>query len=153
MWPPEGCGIGQNDVVADDAIVRDVSVGHHQRVAADASHPAALDRAPVDGDKLANLVVVADLEPRGFAGVGDVLRRHADRAEGKEAIVRADFRRSFDGDVRNQMAAFAQFDLRPNHAIGADLAGGMDLGAGIDDGRGMNLCGSLRHGIRLRCDC
>src|SRR6185312_7309042 len=130
-------------------IVRDVSVGHDQRVTAHARHPAALDGAPVDGDKLANLVVVADLEPGGFAGVSDVLRRHADRTEGKEAVVRADFRRSLDGDVRNQMAAFAHFDFRANHAIGADLAGGMNLRARIDDGCGMNQCGSFWRGVRL----
>ena len=83
----EGRGVGQNDVVADVAIVRDVGVSHHQYMAAHASQSAALDGAAVDGDKLANLVMVADLEPRGFAGVGEVLRRHADRAEGKEAVV------------------------------------------------------------------
>ena len=66
------------------AIVRDVGVSHDQHVAAHAGQSAAFHRAAVDGDKLANLVVVADLEPRGFAGVGEVLRRHADRAEGKE---------------------------------------------------------------------
>ena len=75
----QGRGIGQDDVVADDAIVRDMGVGHDQRVAANAGQSAALDGAAVDGDKLANLVVVADLEARRFAGVGDVLRRHADR--------------------------------------------------------------------------
>ena len=67
-------------MVADDAIMRDMGVGHDQRVAANASQSAALDGAAVDGDKLANLVVVANLEARRFTGVSDVLRRHADRS-------------------------------------------------------------------------
>ena len=134
----QGRGVGQNHVVADVAIVRDVGVSHHQGVAAHAGQSAALDGAAVDGDELANLVVVADFEPGRFAGVGQVLRRHADRAEGKEAIVCADPGRSFDGDVRNQVAAFAQFDLRTDHAIRADLAGRMNLRARIDNGGGMN---------------
>src|ERR1700687_3721880 len=91
--PPQGCGIGQDDVVADDAIVCNMRIGHDQRVTAYAGHSAALDRTPVDGDKLANFVVVSDLETCWFTGVGEVLWRHADRREGKETIVRPDFGR------------------------------------------------------------
>ena len=83
----EGRSVGQNDVVADVAIVRDVGVSHDQYMASHASQAAALDGAAVDGDELANLVMVTDLEPSGFAGVGEVLRRHADRAKRKEAVV------------------------------------------------------------------
>ena len=83
----EGRGVGQNDVVADVAIVRDVGISHNQYMASHASQTAALDGPAVDGDKLANLVMVTDLEPSRFAGVGEVLRRHADRAKRKEAVV------------------------------------------------------------------
>src|ERR1700690_3103045 len=84
----QGCGVGQDDVIADKAIVRDVGVSHDQGMTTYASNAATLHGAPIDGDKLANLVVVADLEPRGFAGVGDVLRRQPNRREGIETIVR-----------------------------------------------------------------
>ena len=118
----QGRGVGQNHVIADVAIVRDVGVGHDQRVAADPSQPAAFDGAAIDGDELADFVVIADFEARGLAGVGQVLRRHSDRAEGKESIVGADPVGPFDGDVRHQIATLAQFNLGPDHAIRANLA-------------------------------
>ena len=95
----QGRGVGQDDVVSDHAIVRDVGVSHDQGVVANTSDSAAFDGAAVDGDKLANLVVIADLEAGGFPGVGKILRRHADRTEGKKAVVRTDFGRPFDGHV------------------------------------------------------
>jgi len=125
-------------VVSDKAIVRDVGVGHDQRVAAHAGEPAAFDRAAINCDELANLIVIADFETGGLARVGQVLRRHPDRTEWEETIVRADPAWAFDGHVRNQAAVFAQFHFRADHAIRADLAGGMNLGARINDGRGMN---------------
>jgi len=49
-------------VVADDAVVRDVRVGHHKRVAAEfRDHPAAFGAA-VNGRELANHVVVAEFQ-------------------------------------------------------------------------------------------
>src|SRR5882672_2262093 len=41
--PSQSGGIGQDDVVSDGAIMRDVRIRHDQRVTADAGHPAALD--------------------------------------------------------------------------------------------------------------
>src|SRR5882672_4012789 len=121
----QGCGVGQNHVIADIAIVRDMGVSHDQRVAADAGQSAAFDGTAVDSDELANLVVITDFQARRLAGVSQILGRHPDRAEGKEAVVRADFGWPFDGYVGNQTAAFAQFDLGPDHTIRADLAGSM----------------------------
>src|SRR3954467_4881065 len=83
----KGRSIGQNDMVADITVVCDVGVGHNQYMASHARQAAALDRTAVDGDKLTNLVVVTNLEAGPFSGVGEVLRRHTYRAEGKEAIV------------------------------------------------------------------
>ena len=99
---------------------------------------AAFHGAAADGDALANLVVVADLQPRRLAFVGNILRRHADGAERKEGVVGADFRGPFDRHVRHQTAALAQFDLGANHAIRTDLARCRNFCPRIDDGGGMN---------------
>ena len=120
----EGCGIGQNHVVANHAIMRDVGVSHNQDVAAHAGQSAALNGAAVDGNELANLVVVANFQARGFASVGQILRCHPDRAKREEAVVGANLGGPLDGHVRNQMATFSQLDVCPDHAIGADLAEG-----------------------------
>jgi hypothetical protein len=103
--------------------VSDVGVSHDEVVAADAGEASAFDGAAIDGDEFADDIVVADFKSRGFAVVADVLRREADGRERKEVITRADFGRAFDGDVRDQFAAFAQFDVCGDGAVWADFAG------------------------------
>src|SRR5208282_4726705 len=60
-------GRRQDHVVADDAVVRDVRVRHHQRATADFCDHAAAFGAAVDGRELANHIVVADFDDRRFA--------------------------------------------------------------------------------------
>ena len=82
----QGGRISKDHMVPDLAIVGDMSVSHHQRVAPDAGNAAALHCPTVDGDELSDLAVVADFETRGLAGVSQVLRRHADRREGEDSV-------------------------------------------------------------------
>src|SRR5439155_14813150 len=132
------CGIGQNDMVVDRAVMGDVAVGHDERVIADAGQASALCSAAIDGDKFADGVVVADFEARGFALVAQVLRGESDGGEWEEAIAGADLRRAFDYDVRNKFAVFAECDVRADGAVRADLAGSWDFCGGSDYGCGMN---------------
>ena len=74
----QGRRVGQNNVIADFAIMRDVRLSHNQDMAPHASHAAAFYGAAADGNELANLVVVADFKTGRFAGVGQILRRHPD---------------------------------------------------------------------------
>ena len=134
----QSCGVGQDDVVADHAIMRDVGVGHDERVIADASEASAFGRAAIDGDKFADSVVVADFEARGFVFVAQVLRGESDGGEREEAIAGADFCRAFDDDVRDELAGFAEFDVRANSTVGADFAGWVNFRSGIEDGGGMD---------------
>src|SRR5262245_43912951 len=91
-----GRAIDKHRPVADDGVVANMRVGHDQRVAAQASYPAAFDRAPVDGDALSDNVMVADLQARLLASVTDVLRLNSDSAEREKAVVRAGLRRTVD---------------------------------------------------------
>ncbi len=122
--------VSENDVVADATIVGDVGVGHDQGVAAHAGEAAAFYRAAIDGDELANFVVVADLQAGGFSRVSQVLRRHTEGGEGENAIVDPELSGAFDGDMRNKVAAFAEFYIWADHAVRADLARRMNLGSG-----------------------
>ena len=140
--PAQGRAIDQHGVILDHAIVTDVGVGHDEQVAANFGEASALRRAAINGHKLADFVVIADLEAGWFAFVSDVLRRHTDGAEGKESVVGADSGRSFDGHMRRQTATFAKFDVGPDHAIGPDLAGRRNLRARINQGRRMYVHGS-----------
>jgi hypothetical protein len=126
-------------VVTNHAVVPDVSVGHDQRVAANFSKAATFDCTAADSGALANLVVIADFQPSGFASIRNILWRRADGAKGKEAIIDADFGRSFDDDVRYQTTAFAKVDVRADNAVWTNLARRRHFGPGVDDGGGMNI--------------
>jgi len=54
-----------------------VRVSHDEVMAADAGEAPAFDGAAIDGDELANDVVGADFEVRGFAVVAQILRGEA----------------------------------------------------------------------------
>ena len=88
-------------MISNRTIMRDMDVSHEQRVIAHASYSAALHRAAIDGDKLTNLVVVSHFQTGRLPGIGQILRRHADRTKRIKAIVRADRGRSLDSHVRN----------------------------------------------------
>src|SRR5208337_217793 len=132
-----GC-VGHDDVAANLTIMCDVGIGHDQVVAADPGASPALYGAAIDGDKFTNGVMVADLQPRRFAGIADVLRRHANRGKREENVARADFRGTFDGDVREQTAAFGEFHPRPDYAVRPNFARRMYFAFWIDDRCGMN---------------
>ena len=136
--PAQRSRVRHDDVTPNLAIVRNVRISHDQVVIADARASSALHRPAVDGGKLANHVLVANLQPCRFARIGNVLRRQANRSEREESVIRADSSRSFDRDVRNQMAVLAQLHLGPDHAIRPNLARRMYLAFRIDDRRRMD---------------
>ena len=69
---------------------------------------SAAHRAAADGHALADGVAVADLGLGRFAPVLQILRRHADRAEGIEDIARADSRLPVEHHMRDQRALLAE---------------------------------------------
>src|SRR5256885_14610722 len=82
--------VGHDHVVANETIVRNVGVRHEQAVTAELCESAAAGSATMDGDALANMIVVTDLEPRLLALEFQVLRLHSDRDEGKDLVIAAD---------------------------------------------------------------
>src|ERR1700678_2008186 len=125
-------------MVADHRVMSNVRISHDESVASHFRQPSTFDRSPIDRDILADLVVLANLQPRGLAFVGHILRCHPNRTEGEKNVVRADLRWPLDGNVRNQPAVPTQFDVRSDHAVWANLARRRDLRLRIDDGRGMS---------------
>src|SRR5690348_5079614 len=86
----QSCSIGQDDVVADHAVMGNVGVGHDQGMAPNARQASAPCGAAIDGNELADNVVVPNLQTRGFAFVAQVLRRHSDRRERKKSVASSD---------------------------------------------------------------
>ena len=107
-------------MVADDAVVGDVGVGQHPVVVADAGDAAAAAGAAVDGDELAEQVVLADFQLGAFAGVLLVLRVAADGGVADEAVALADAGRSGDGSMRADVATIADAHDRADQGERAD---------------------------------
>ena len=106
-------GVGDDDVIAQLAIVGDVAAGHEEVVVADAGDAVLLFGGAVDGDALADDVVVADDHLGVGAAVADVLRLAADDHVGIEVVAAA------EGDVAHQ----GDVVFQPRAAADAHLAG------------------------------
>lgn len=70
----QGCAISHNNVVANDAIMRDVGVSHEQVVIANFGDALVLLGAPVQGRKFTDRVTVAYFQPGYLGGVLFILR-------------------------------------------------------------------------------
>jgi hypothetical protein len=92
----------------------------------------------MDGGVLAENIVVADAETRGFVFVFQILRRVADDAAGVELVVRADFRLARQINVRPDGAMRAEFHARVNHGERRDADGRVQFRLRMDDGGWMN---------------
>ena len=83
--------------------------------------PLAVPRLMVTNSRM--VLSSPDLEARGLALVAQVLGGESDGRKREEAVARTDLRRAFDGDMRDQFAAFAELDVCSHSAVGADFAG------------------------------
>src|SRR5687768_14634220 len=97
--------------------MRDMRVGEKISPTADAGHRADRGRA-MDRHEFAEGIFVADFEPGRFAGIFQILRDLADRAESKKAIAAAEAGCAAQADVMLQPAVVAENHARPNDAVG-----------------------------------
>jgi hypothetical protein len=130
--------VGEDGVVADLAVVREVHVGHDPVVVADARDARILHRAAVDGAELAEGVAVPDLDPGRLALVLLVLRRRADRDEVPDGVAPADARVAVEHHVRADEAASAHFHVLADDRKRADLDVRGEPRAAVHDGAGMD---------------
>ena len=79
--PSHLCVVAHDAVIANDAVVRHVAVSHDQAVIAHLGRPAVFT-TPVDGHKLADRGVVADLHGGILAFVFEILRNTGDHRTG-----------------------------------------------------------------------
>ena len=121
-WPGERRAVRHNHVVAEDAVVRDVGLGHNQAVVAGRGQAAAALRAAMDGDELADAVAPPDARLGRLALVLQILRGQADGDEGEDVRVVADSGAPVNDAVRFQAHAVAQCHFVADDAVGADVA-------------------------------
>src|SRR5260370_351293 len=112
-------------------------------MAAQTCHAAAAHSSTVHGHIFADDVVIADLQPRLFAFVFQVLGFEADGGKWEDAVVRADLAGAVHDDMGDEFAILSQLHIGSDYAERANVARGRDLRAAINDCTGMNLRSSL----------
>ena len=139
---------GQHDLVGNDrivvqvAVVRDVGSDHEQVPVTDPRHPATASGAAMNGHMLPDLVVVPDFAGRLLTCVLAILRVDADHGVRIEAISPPDDGVLLDRDMVHQLRPITDLYTWTNHAPWPDRRTLGDGGGWIDDGSGMN-----RHGV------
>ena len=133
----QGCAVRHDDVAADDAIVRDVTVGQNVIMRTDARRVAVTGGA-VNGDVFAQRVMVADFGAGDAALPFQILRLQSDAGERKNFISFPQPGVPVNDHVRMQPAIVAERDVLADDAIRPDFTTGTDLRLGVNDGGGMN---------------
>ena len=82
--------VGQDDALADVAVVGDMGVGEKDAARADDCLRTAALRAGIHRYALADEAVLADDEADRFAAIFEILRLMSNRSEGEDARSRAD---------------------------------------------------------------
>src|SRR5215475_2034593 len=137
--------VGQDHVIANVAIVPDMSTDHEEAAVAHMREPAAIFGAGVHGDMLANVTAGADLEPRRSAAILDRLRRRAERRERIDLGARSDAGMAGHVNMSDQGASLADHNIRADHAIGTDChlrpdrRSLSDAGGRINRGHGITI--------------
>ena len=136
--------VGEDGIATDQAIMRDMDIGHEPVAVTDAGKRSTAFGAAVDGDEFADGIAIAHAGLRGLAFIFLVLGGDAHGGERIEEIVRADDGRAINVIVRHQAGAGTDFDIGTDDAVGANLGGGMNAGRGTDQ-----LCWSLRSSLHM----
>ena len=135
--PRQQRAVGQDYMVADGAIVRDVRVRHEKIVRADDRVLGGFVRA-VNRDVFAKNILVADAQPRRLALVFQILRRVANHAARVEPVAGANRRQPGEINVRPDDAVRAQLNTGVNHGERLDSNRRVQLRLRMNDGRRMN---------------
>ncbi len=132
--PGDGRVVRHDHVIADDAVVAHVNVRHQQAMVADDGRTEILHHAAVNGDALADHVVVADLQRGGLPVIRHGRRILAHRGELVNLVVAADSGRPPDDHMRRDPAAVADHHVRADERPRADRDVFPDDGRRVDDG-------------------
>jgi len=128
--------VRHDDVVADHAVVRHMTVGHEQASVADDGGSGGF-RAAVDGDAFADDGLRSDLDVGLFPLVFQILRRRPHEGAGVDVGFFPDDGVLDDG-VRPDDGFLAEGDVLSDHGVRSDLHLRPEVGGGMDDGRGMD---------------
>lgn len=115
------CVVGQNGLIADYTVMRDMTIGHDPVVVTECCFAGILRRASANRAKLSNRVPVAYDKARRFARVLLVLGVVPDGRELIDVIVFANCRRTMDDHVTIDFRAAADFNSIADHRVRTNL--------------------------------
>jgi hypothetical protein len=137
--------VDQRHVVADHAVVGDVSVTHDQVVVADRRHARALHRAAMDLGVFTDRVAIADHQTGRLSFVTHVLRFVSDDRERMDHVVGAHLGVSRDMNESYEPCSRTDLGRTVDDDTGSDFDVRGDFGATIDDCGGVNQGGTSRE--------
>ncbi len=129
--------VGENDVVTNAAVVRNMAVGEEMPSASD-NGLVLWHRSAIYGAVLAEGVVIADAQPRWFMLIFEILGALANGAERVKFVALPNNCGAIDDNVALQPASRTKRDGAENKAVRPDFGILGKLGACVDDGGGMD---------------
>lgn len=139
--------IGDNIVIPQDRVVAYMAVSHQKVVVSNAGVVAEFVR-PMDGDMLAENIVIPDREARGSSVVFYILRGISDHCSGMEHIVGADQCVARQMNMGTNSASRSEAHMCIDDCERSDLNRGIETCSRIDTSRWMNqahLAAPIQH--------
>ncbi len=131
--------VGQDDALAEPAVMSDMRIGEeHASRADDRLRPSGLGPR-IHRHAFADQTILADDQPHGLAAILQILRRMSDRGEREDPRARADRSLAGETDMRDEAHPVAQRDLGPDMAKGPDVDIGAEPSPVFDDGARMDV--------------
>ena len=128
----ERCVVDEDDMITDLAIVRHVSAGKKEAVAADAGDMAATLSAAIHRHVFSDGRMRADDQPAFLAAIFHILGRAADHGEGVNLALLADFSFAGNDGVRVHLDTVPERNLGPDHRKRANLDAGSKVCIGVN---------------------
>jgi hypothetical protein len=118
--PSQGSAIGENGVVAHNAIVSNMGRSHNEVIASYARHASALDGSPAHRNALAKDIPVADFQPSALPRVLQILGLAANSAKRMEHVTASQSGRAVYDSMRVQNATIAEMNVFADNCVGSD---------------------------------
>jgi hypothetical protein len=125
--------VGEKNVVAEPAIMRDMRLREKHAAIAEARCHAPAGRAGIDRYAFAYDAIGTDLERGRFTREFAVLWRMANRGEGKDARARAYMRAANDNDMRDELHPVVENGVTSDVAEGTDGNARAEFGSALHD--------------------
>merc|ERR1711941_124346 len=135
--------VSQHTVITHNTVMRNVDIDHQQVVIAHFGQPFILNGTAMKRTGFSDHIIITDNQACGFSSVLFVLTLFAKRSELINPVVSTNCCWPLDHNMRPNDSSFANFDIRADDAIRANLNITCQCCTGINYGRRMNHASSI----------